>query len=185
MAELQIEAWPPQPIATDRLVLRAPEASDRDSFIGLLTSPVARQYLGGPIDQTAVEAAASGSPGRTPGSFVAALKASGAFVGTVGLDRRDSERPGHVHPDGLDLEISYALEPTHWGLGYAGEAVKAVLAWAARTLPDEFVVACTQTANHASTSLLQRLGFTERERFTEFAAEQSLWSRPLTAKENP
>lgn len=63
---------------------------------------------------------------------MAALKDSGAFIGTVGLDRRDADRPGHLRPAGLDLEISYILDPTQWGFGYASEAVLAVLAWAAR-----------------------------------------------------
>jgi hypothetical protein len=46
-------AWPPEPIRTERLVLREPETRDRAAFIELLASPEVRTYLGGPgrVDQ--------------------------------------------------------------------------------------------------------------------------------------
>ena len=59
MAALYVQPWPPAPIVTERLVMRAPQASDRDGFISLLTSPLARQFLGGPIAPTDAEAATS------------------------------------------------------------------------------------------------------------------------------
>lgn len=185
MAALYVHPWPPAPIVTERLVMRAPQASDRDGFISLLTSPLARQFLGGPIAPTDAEAATSAHNGRTPGSFVVRSLAANTFLGTIGLDRRDLERPGHLESDGLELEISYVFGPAHWGHGYATEAVRAVLGWAAATLPDLHVVACTQVANTASIALLQRIGFHEHQRFVEFDAEQSLWRRSLTSQENP
>jgi hypothetical protein len=39
MADLGSVAWPPEPIRTERLVLRAPEARDRAAYIELLASP--------------------------------------------------------------------------------------------------------------------------------------------------
>jgi RimJ/RimL family protein N-acetyltransferase len=186
MAVLQLDDWPPDPIRTERLVVRTSQESDRDGFIALLTSPAARRFLGGPIAPADVVTATTGPYRQTPGSFVMALRASDAFLGTIGLDRRDADRPGHLHQGGLELELSYALDPAHWGQGYATEAVAAVLAWASVALTDSYVVACTQIANTASTDLLQRLGFGRvGAGFVEFHAEQSLWSRPLTAQENP
>ncbi|MDG4800293.1 hypothetical protein [Micromonospora sp. WMMD980] len=39
--------WPPAPIRTERLVLRAAEARDRATFVELLASPEAHAYLDG------------------------------------------------------------------------------------------------------------------------------------------
>ncbi|WP_344842821.1 GNAT family N-acetyltransferase [Kribbella ginsengisoli] len=58
------------------------------------------------------------------------------------------------------------------GKGYAQEAVGAVLRWLPGVVPDETVVATTQSANAASLRLLGKLGFAEVERFEEFGAEQ-------------
>jgi hypothetical protein len=48
MTELGSVAWPPAPVRTERLVLRAPEARDRAACIELLASPEVHTYLGGP-----------------------------------------------------------------------------------------------------------------------------------------
>lgn len=181
MADLvlpQYVAWPPTPIGTDRLIIGAPQPSDRPVLIALLTSPEAFRYLGGPRSTSDAEHFSEGPFGRTPGSFVVTRADTGDFVGTVGLNRRDADRPGHIQPAGLELEISYVLTPRQWGHGYATESVEAVLTWAATALPgDVVVVACTQAANTASVALLRRLGFTEGERFVEFEAQQCLWQR--------
>ncbi len=169
---------------TERLVVRAPQDSDRAGFCSLLTSSAARRFLGGPLTLDVARAATGGPAGQTPGSFAVTHGASGAFLGTVTLDRRDPDRPGHLRPEGLELEISYVLDPAHWGQGFATEAVVAALAWAATLLSDRHVVACTQTANSPSVALLERLGFTEIDRFVEFDAAQGLWRRSLTDQED-
>jgi hypothetical protein len=46
MTELGPVAWPPEPIHTERLVLRGSEAKDRPAFIELLASPDVNTYLG-------------------------------------------------------------------------------------------------------------------------------------------
>ena len=48
MTDLGPVAWPPEPIRTERLVLRGPEARDRAAVIELLASPEVGTYLGGP-----------------------------------------------------------------------------------------------------------------------------------------
>lgn len=185
MPLLQLDAWPPEALITERLVVRAPELSDRAPLMALLTSAATRRYLGGPLSRQDAEAATARRYGRTPGSFVMAMAGSGAFVGTVELDRRDADRPGRLGGAGPALEVSYVLEPAQWGHGYATEAVAAVLDWAPGVLPDTQVVACTQTANTASVALLARLGFIEIDRFVEFDAEQGLWLRPLATIDAP
>ncbi|MEU6143003.1 GNAT family N-acetyltransferase [Streptomyces sp. NPDC047081] len=180
MSELGPVAWPPAPIKTERLVLRESEARDRAAYIELFASPEVGAYLGGPRPRDDLERAVPEVPGRRPGVFVIDL--DGEMIGTVSLDRRDAERPGHVRPDGGEAELGYMLLPQAWGHGYAAEACAAVLDWFADTSPTEPVVLCTQSANTRSIRLAEKLGFIELERFEEFAAEQWFGVRaPVTS----
>jgi RimJ/RimL family protein N-acetyltransferase len=172
MAELGPVAWPPAPIRTQRLVLRQSEARDRAAFIDLFASSDVGMYLGGarPVDE--LECSVPEIPGRRPGVFVVELNSTGTMIGSLQIDRRDKERPGHVHPDTEEPEIGYMFLPHAWGHGYAAEACTAALDWVTTALPSEPVVLCTQTANIRSMRLAQKLGFREIERFEEFGAEQ-------------
>jgi len=161
MAELGPVAWPPAPIATERLVLRESEARDRAAFVELFASPEVGEYIGGARPRAELERAAPEVPGRRPGAFVVDL--DGSMIGMVTFDRRDP-----------DVELGYLFLPDAWGRGYATEACAAALDWFARAHPGEPLVLRTQTANAASMRLAAKLGFTEVERFTEFGAEQ--WS---------
>ena len=176
MAELGSVAWPPAPIRTERLVLREPEARDRTAVIELFTSPEVGTYIGGPRPRGEFERALPAVPRRRPGLFVVDL--DGAMIGTVTIDRRDAERPGHVRPDAGEAELGYMFLPQTWGCGYAAEACAAALDWFAGAFPSEPVVLCTQTANDRSMRLAAKLGFAEVERFDEYGAEQWLgvWS---------
>ncbi|MEU2908098.1 GNAT family N-acetyltransferase [Streptomyces globisporus] len=176
MTELGPVAWPPAPIRTERLVLRESEARDRGAFIELFASPEVRTYLGGPRSRDELEREVPELAGRRPGLFVIDL--DGAMIGTVTLDRRDAERPGHVRPDAGEAELGYMFLPEAWGCGYAVEACAAALGWFADELPGEPVVLCTQTANDRSMRLAVKLGFTEVQRFEEWGAEQwfGVWS---------
>lgn len=184
MAELgPVDAWPPDPIRTERLVLREPEARDRAGVIELFSSPEVSTYLGGPRPRDEVESAVPDVPRRRPGLFVVDL--DGAMIGVVTLDRRDAERPGHVRPGAGDAELGYLFLPSAWGRGYATEACAAVLAWSDGAWPAEPLVLCTQTANVSSMRLAERLGFTELERFEEFGAEQWFGVRWPRVVESP
>jgi RimJ/RimL family protein N-acetyltransferase len=170
MTELGPVAWPPEPIRTERLVLRESEARDRSAFIELLASPEVHTYLGGPRPRDELEREMPEVPERWAGSFVVDL--DGAMIGVVTLDRRDAERRGHVAPEGEEAELGYLFLPSAWGRGYATEACAAVIAWSDEALPGEPLVLCTQTANVSSLRLAQKLGFVEVARFVEFGAEQ-------------
>lgn len=175
---------PPAPISTGRLVLRESEARDRAGFIELFASPEVRTYLGGPRPRDELERAVPAVPGRRPGLFVIDL--DGTMIGTVTLDRRDTQRPGHVRPEAGEAELGYMFLPEAWGHGYAAEACAAALDWFADALPGEPVVLCTQSANAPSMRLAAKLGFTEVERFVEYGAEQwfgvRTWGPPRTPR---
>lgn len=176
MTELGPVPWPPAPIRTERLVLRAPEDRDRGAFIELLASPEVHTYLGGPRPRDELEREMPGAPERWPGNF--AVELDGAMIGQV-LLRRATE---HRRPAAAGkVDLGYLFLPRAWGFGYAAEACTAALDWLAGALPGEPVVLATQTANARSMSLAARLGFTEVERFHAWDAEQWLGLRsPVT-----
>ncbi|MBQ0910709.1 GNAT family N-acetyltransferase [Streptomyces sp. RM99] len=169
MIDLAKGAWPPAPIETVRLVLRAPEARDRSALVELFASPEVGAHLGGPRPRAEIERSMPGAPERRPGRFVVAL--GSATIGQVTLTRA-VEHPSPAAVGKLDL--GYLFLPHAWGHGYAAEACAAALAWRAAVLPGEPVVLTTRTANVRSMRLAARLGFTEVERFEAYGAEQWL-----------
>ncbi|MFI0722775.1 GNAT family N-acetyltransferase [Streptomyces sp. NPDC021224] len=171
-------AWPPGPIRTARLVLRASEARDRAAFVELFASPEVGTYVGGAQPRAELERTMPEVPGRRPGFFVAEL--DGETIGMTTLDVRDPARPGHVRPERGEHELGYMFLPHAWGRGYATEACAAALAWFAAAHPGEPVLLTAQTANVRSLRVAEKLGFTEVERFPEYGAEQWLgvWTPP-------
>ena len=176
MADLGVVAWPPEPIRTERLVLRESQARDRPAFIELLASPEVHTYLGGPRPRDELEHALPAVPERWRGSFVVEL--DGAMIGQILLRRPDRHRPAAMGK----ADLGYLFLPRAWGFGYATEACTAALEWFDRVLPGEPVVLTTQTANVGSMRLAAKLGFTEVERFQAWDAEQWLGLRsPATS----
>jgi RimJ/RimL family protein N-acetyltransferase len=172
MADLGPVGWPPEPIRTERLVLRAPEARDRAAIIELLASPEVGTFLGGPQPRDELERETPAAPGRPSGLFTVEL--GGAMIGQVILRRAAGPRATGA------AELGYLFLPQAWGSGYATEACTAALGWLASELPGESVVLFTQTANIRSMRLAAKLGFTETERFHAWDAEQWLgnWTPP-------
>jgi len=164
-------AWPPEPIRTDRLVLRGSRAADRPAFLELLASPEVHTYLGGPRPRDELERELPEVPERWPGSFVVDL--DGAMIGQILLRRPARHRPAALGK----VDLGYLFLPRAWGHGYAAEACAAALAWFDDALPGEPVVLATQTANAASMRLAAKLGFTELERFHLWDADQWLGLR--------
>ena len=139
MADLGPVAWPPEPIRTERLVLREPEARDRAAFIELLASPEVGTYLGGPRPREELEREMPGAPERPPGLFIVDL--DGAMIGQIILRRAT----GHDPPAAAgEAELGYLFLPEAWGCGYAAEACAAALGWFAHELPGESVVLFTR-----------------------------------------
>ena len=161
MEDLGPVAWPPAPIRTERLVLRAPEGRDRAAYIELLASPEAHTYLGGPRPRDELERETPEVPERRPGHFVVDL--DGAMIGQIVLRRNVLIRPAAAGK----VELGYLFLPEAWGFGYAAEACAAALGWLAGVLPGEPVMLATQTANVRSMRLAAKLGFTEVERFAD------------------
>jgi RimJ/RimL family protein N-acetyltransferase len=176
MDPLESVTWPPDPIRTERLVLRAPESRDRTAFVELLTDHDVHTYLGGPHQREDLERETPEVPQQWPGSFVVEL--DGTLIGHVLLRRAT----GHRRPAAAGkLDLGYLLLPRAWGRGYAYEACTAALAWLCEAFPGEPVVLTTQSANAPSMRLAAKLGFTEVERFEAWGSEQWIGMRAPVA----
>jgi RimJ/RimL family protein N-acetyltransferase len=171
------------PIETARLRLRPTIAADRDTFIALASDPEVHRYLPAPVspDRAAAEfdkqivrpMPPQGARGRY--NLAIADRVTDERLGTIQLERRPLDRPGHVLPHGGELEVSYAiLKRSDWGHGYAGEATRGLLGHLAQALPDQPVLAMINTGNHASLRGALRLGFRPLRVHVEFGAEQQL-----------
>jgi RimJ/RimL family protein N-acetyltransferase len=171
-------------IATDRVLLRKARDTDRERLIELQTDPEAGAYIGGPrtredIEQRLDAIGGVASVTAPPGVFIIADKATDDLIGTVSLQRRAPDEPGHVTEDGHELELGCLLRRDVWGAGLAFEATTAVLRAAADELPDQPVILLTQTANERSLRLAVRLGFQPVSTFEWFDAEHSLCQASL------
>lgn len=174
MADLGSVTWPPEPIRTERLVLREPGAHDRAAVIELNASPEVGAYIGGARPRDELEAEVPAVPKGRPGQFVVDL--DGTMIGAITLESRDGEH--QAPPAAGKVELGYLFLPQVWGRGYAAEACAAVLDWFSGVLPGEPVVLTTQTANVRSVRLATRLGFVETARFEAYGAEQWFGVRP-------
>ncbi|MFI7641715.1 GNAT family N-acetyltransferase [Nonomuraea sp. NPDC049400] len=171
-------------IPSERLLLRKAHDADREGFIELFTDPEVQAYIGGPQPRSDVEqrfdAAGTANATTRPGNYVIADNTTNRLIGLLMLARRSNDRPGHVTEDGEELELGYVLRRSAWGAGFAFEAATVALRAAADELPDQPVLAVTQTANKRSLKLAARLGFRPISTFEEFDAEQTLCMAPLS-----
>ena len=119
------------------------------------------------------------------GCFVVADTESDEMLGTVQLDRRGRDLPGHLTDGGEELELTYVFRHRAWGRGYAQEAAHCLLRAAAAELPDQPVLIVTQTANRPSLRLAAQLGFTPVATFRLHDAEQTLATAPLATFRSP
>ena len=94
------------------------------------------------------------------GLYAVELKATGEFIGFIGL---------HVHPPEFDMadapEIGWRLLPQYWHQGYATEGAKAVLKYAFRHLRLEKIISFTALQNTPSQHVMQKIGL---EKVREF-----------------
>lgn len=137
-------------------------AADRDRVHALLTQePVRRHLLDGEIvsrEFIAKELSASSNTFTERGWGLWGVLLDGVMIGVAGF-RHVGTPP--------ESQLAYAIEPTHWGHGYAREAVGAVVDHARETLRHPTVVAVTDATNLRSAHLLRQLGFQPTVRYIQ------------------
>lgn len=133
-----------------RLVPIGPELAD-DLFLLHQDPGIARWYGPWTAADARERAAAMGRAWRSGGvhKWLAYDRTTAALVGRGGLSSTADRR----------LELGWAVRETLWGQGYATEIGRAGLELAFGELRAEEVISFTETHNHRSRAVMERLGF--------------------------
>ncbi len=143
---------------TDRLLLRRWRDSDLAPWAEMNADPEVRQHLGEPLTRERSDASVARFEAeferRGYGWWAVEVRATGEFIGFAGLDEIDYEAPF------TGVEIGWRLARSAWGLGYATEAARAVLAFGFDVLELPEILAVTTATNLRSQAVMTRLGMT-------------------------
>lgn len=149
---------------TERLRLRQWQAKDYQSFADLNADPKVMEYFPSALDKAASDAMVDKCrmliEERGWGLWAVELKATGEFIGLVGLHIPSAELPSAPC-----VEIGWRLAAKYWGDGYATEAAKAALKVAFEKLDLEEIVSFTTLQNQRSQRVMKKLGFKFAEEF--------------------
>lgn len=142
---------------THRLKLRQWQQKDFASFAAMNADPQVMAHFPAPLDRAASDALAIRCQGlieqRGWGFWAAEIKATGQFIGFVGLHTPIPELP--FSPC---VEIGWRLARPFWQQGYASEAARAVLCFGFNDLALDEIVAFTSVGNLRSQAVMERLG---------------------------
>lgn len=146
-------------LTTERLLLRAWWDADREPFAALNADPEVMRYFPGPLtrDQSdaMVDRLAAGFADRGYGLWAVEVRATGEFIGFVGLTPAPDEIPAAPA-----TEIGWRLARAHWGQGFASEAARAVRDHAFGPLGFTDLVSFTTVTNAPSRRVMAKLGMT-------------------------
>lgn len=147
----------PEPIETERLILRLPELEDLDRWAELMAHANAARFIGGVQPKPTVwrmVMAMAGAWRLTGVSMFSVIeKQRNVWIGRVG--------PWQPH-DWPGTEVGWALHPDAWGRGYALEAAAATMDYAFDALGWSDVIHCINPENVASKAVATKLGSVRR-----------------------
>lgn len=144
-------------LTTERLVLRAPRATDAEAALVMRSDPEVMRHVNRPMATTLEEAQAwlelisARTAANESVHWAITRKGEDRFMGLIGLWRLVKE-----HHYG---ELGYTVMREHWGRGYTSEAIGAVVDFGFRTLGLHRVEAITRPQNAASMRVLEKNGF--------------------------
>jgi RimJ/RimL family protein N-acetyltransferase len=142
---------------TQRLLLRQWRTADREPFAALNSDPVVMAHFPAPLKREKSDAVADFCERliaeRGWGPWATEIKATGEFIGVVGLQIPQNDLP--VSPC---VEILWRLAQAHWRQGFATEAARGALHIGFEVLGLPEIVAFTVPSNTRSRAVMERLG---------------------------
>lgn len=151
-------------LETDRLCLRQWRQTDLDPFAALNADVEVMEFFPDLLSRAESDAMARRCQTlvaeRGWGLWATELKATGEFVGFVGLHVPSAELP--FSPC---VEVGWRLARRFWGRGYATEGGRAALHVAFRCLGEKEVVSFTSVGNSRSRRVMERLGLRAADMF--------------------
>jgi ribosomal-protein-alanine N-acetyltransferase len=146
-------------LRTDRLLLRPLVAGDAAAIFATYSDPVVvRYWSGAPWTDLAraddyVAGAMRDIADASAMRLGVELAATGEWIGQVSLHHFDAQN--------RRCELGYALMRHHWGRGYIGEALQALLHFGFDSLDLNRVEADIDPRNDASRKAVERMGFVQ------------------------
>lgn len=152
-------------LETVRLTLRPFRAGDVDAQAAMMGDPEVMRHIGGqPLAREDAWRKLLNGAGLWPlfgyGYWAVERRADGAMIGQVGF--ADFMRDMTPSIDGLP-EAGWLFAREAFGLGYATEAVGAMIGWADRALAEDQIVAIIDADNAPSIRVAEKCGFAARE----------------------
>ena len=141
-------------IETERLRLRpfAPDDAD-DYYQRIFGDPDVTKYLRSRRSITRDDMPALltrlANQWRQQGFWAVTDKSDGQLIGHCGLKYLDAT---------TEIELAYALAKSHWGMGFATEAARAVLRYGFEELKLDRIVAVAVPENAASRRVMEKIG---------------------------
>lgn len=152
-------------LVTEQLVLRQLRGSDAERMFALRSDPLVMEHADRPMARTVEDAVAlielinARIAAQESLHWAITLKHDDAFLGLIGLWRVVKEH--HC------AELGYMLMRTHWGQGYASDAIAAVTDFGFRTLGLHRIEAITRPRNLGSIKALERNGYVREGYFRQ------------------
>jgi RimJ/RimL family protein N-acetyltransferase len=149
-------------LTTARLILRRIRADDLDAHMALLNTGAVMRHLGGVQPRGVIaakhEASRASFAAEGIGFMLAEERATGDIIAHCGL-----RRIAHpLAPNPHNFEIGWLVREDRWRMGYAFEAMRAVVDWGFAVHAAPQIVALTVADNAASWRLMEKLGMTRR-----------------------
>jgi RimJ/RimL family protein N-acetyltransferase len=150
-------------IETTRLLLRRWRDTDRDPFARLNADPTVMEYFPALLSKQESDRLADTIEAHfvshSFGAWAAELRASGEFIGFIGL-----AIPRFEAAFMPAVEIGWRLDAAHWGKGLSTEGAQAVVRHAFDVLQLEEIVSFTVPANVRSRRVMEKLGMSHDPR---------------------
>lgn len=144
-------------IETDRLILRSWRDSDREPFAALNSDPEVMRYFpdiqNHSVSNASVDKRIAHDKQHGFCFWAADLKATGEFIGFIGMEIAHDGIPGAGLP-----EIGWRLSKDVWGQGLAPEGARACLAYAFSVLKSPEVISITSQNNQPSMRVMEKIG---------------------------
>jgi RimJ/RimL family protein N-acetyltransferase len=150
------------------LLLRQFRQTDLDAYAALLAEPeVERRFAPMPRNDAWRHMAMHVGHWKLLGygRFAVELKATGAFIGRVGL----------WFPEGWpEIECGWVIHPGHWGHGYATEAAAETLRLGFATLGLAHIISLIRPDNPLSIRVAEKLGGSLEGTWTDYEGREAL-----------
>ena len=161
-------------VVTERLRLRAFRDDDLDAFAAIVGDEETARHIGGVRDRDEAWRAIAMYLGHWE------LRGHGQWAVERREDARLVGRCGLWFPEGWpELEVGWTFSREVWGNGYATEAGRASMDWAASALGLTRIASVIGEPNVRSVAVAERLGMTFDRRVTLMGGPALLYARPL------